>query len=153
MKSMLDSVGINDIRFSPAWIKFTGFETFWNECDDDVKMYYDGAVYTGSATQFLTIINIPGTWYGHKFRCSINGGQQYGKVYTIKFRNEWLGLAGNDWLNPANWSCGRVPDENTDVIVNSGTVHLNNNAVIRSLKTQQGVTIIVSPGKSLTITH
>lgn len=47
MKSMLDGIGISDIRFSPAWIKFEGFKKFWDEATTDVRMYYDGAVYTG----------------------------------------------------------------------------------------------------------
>jgi hypothetical protein len=113
----------------------------------------DDVYFAGSATQALTIKNIPGTWYGYKFRCAVNGGQQYGKVYTIKFRNEWIGISNSSWHESSNWSCGSLPDENTDVIINSGSVFLTNNVTIRSLKAQAGVVINVSPGKSLTITH
>jgi hypothetical protein len=113
----------------------------------------DGEVYSGSATEILTIKNIPGTWYGNKYRCAINGGQQYGKVYTIRFRNEWIGIANGNWHDPANWSCGRVPDANTDVIINSGTVVLSNDTVIRSLTVKPGAQISVTGQAKLTVTH
>ena len=113
----------------------------------------NGLVYSGSATEVLTIKNIPGTWYGHKYRCSINGGQQYGKVYTIRFRNEWIGVANGNWHDAANWSCGRVPDANTDVIINSGTVVLSNDTVIRSLTVKPGAQISVTGQAKLTVTH
>ena len=29
----------------------------------------------------------------------------------------WKGIVSSDWLTPANWSTGKVPDENTDVII------------------------------------
>ena len=47
MQSYLRSIGINDIRFSEAWAKFEGFKKFYTDSEDDVNMYYDGAVYEG----------------------------------------------------------------------------------------------------------
>ncbi|HMO60932.1 MAG TPA: RagB/SusD family nutrient uptake outer membrane protein [Ferruginibacter sp.] len=35
----------------------------------------------------------------------------------------WTGAADSLWQNPANWSCGKVPDANTDVYVLGGTIH------------------------------
>ena len=67
--------------------------------------------------------------------------------------NSWTGSVSTDWENSGNWSCGKVPDSNTDVILNSGTVVLNSNVIIRSLKLNPGVQFINSTGFTLTITH
>ncbi|MEI9935132.1 MAG: hypothetical protein WDM71_09865 [Ferruginibacter sp.] len=37
------------------------------------------------------------------------------------------------WENPTNWSCGELPDANTNVIIDSGTVVLNSNTSVRSI--------------------
>ena len=65
----------------------------------------------------------------------------------------WTGSANNAWENPANWSCGSIPDSNTDVVINSGTVVVNSDVTIRSLKVNPGVNLTVNVGFDLTITH
>jgi len=65
----------------------------------------------------------------------------------------WTGIVSNAWENPANWSCGTLPDANTDVIINSGTVVLSSNVTIRSFTARPGVNFTVTPAFKLTINH
>ncbi len=107
----------------------------------------DNQYFSGTTTRFLTLTNVPSSWYGRMFRC-LNGA-----VSIIKFSNSWNGTANNDWANPSNWSCAAVPDNNTDVRINSGTVVINSNVTIRSLSVGPGVVLTVNPGFVLTILH
>ena len=74
-------------------------------------------------------------------------------VGTFGCKNSWTGASNNSWENPANWSCGVVPDENTDVIIDSGIIQLNSNVTIRTLHLNSGVIFTVGTGYHLTITH
>lgn len=65
----------------------------------------------------------------------------------------WIGMVSTAWENPANWSCGTLPDANTDVIINSGTVVLNSNTSIRSFTVKPGVNFTVTPGNNLIVNH
>ena len=67
--------------------------------------------------------------------------------------NVWTGAVNTTWENPGNWSCGWMPDANTDVFVNSGTVVVNSNAICRTLTIMPGVNFDVNNGFNITITH
>jgi hypothetical protein len=67
--------------------------------------------------------------------------------------NNWTGAVSTAWENPGNWSCGVVANATTDVVINSGTVIVNSNAVCRSLRVSPGVNFIVNTGFILTIVH
>lgn len=108
--------------------------------------------YSGTNTKTLSLNNIPSAWYGYQYRCVVDGVNS--NVFSLKFLNYWIGAFSTAWENPSNWSCGTVPDSNTNVIINSGTVILNSNTTCRSLianNSAGGVTI--NPGFNLTITH
>ena len=107
--------------------------------------------YSGTNTSSLQLINIPSSWYGYQYRCIVAGNNS--DVYVIKFTNSWVGLVNHAWENPGNWSCGTVPDANTDVIINSGTVVLNSNVTVRSLSVSPGVSLTINPPYNLTVTH
>ena len=111
----------------------------------------DNTNYSGSNTRGLQLTSIPYSWNGYQYRCVIDGN--YSDIYALQFMNSWTGSVSTDWENSGNWSCGKVPDSNTDVILNSGTVVLNSNVIIRSLKLNPGVQFINSTGFTLTITH
>lgn len=111
----------------------------------------DNSNYIGTNTDSLKLNDIPSSWNGYQFRCLANGGAS--KTYTLKFINSWTGALNNSWENAANWSCGSIPDSNTDVVINSGTVVVNSNVSIRSLKVNAGVNITVNDGFHLSITH
>ncbi len=101
----------------------------------------DNANYSGTQTNLLHLTNVPSAYTGHKYRCVVDGNNSI--VYEVRFVNIWLGTVSSAWETPANWSCGVLPDENTDVVINSGTVLLSMNTAIRS--------ITVNPTSSFTI--
>ena len=72
-------------------------------------------------------------------------------TFYLQVTNQWTGAVNDLWENPANWSCGKLPDASTDVILNSGTITVNSNATCRSLKVSPGATVNVTPGFSLTV--
>ncbi len=65
----------------------------------------------------------------------------------------WTGAASAAWEDLANWSCGNVPDSNTDVIFNSGTAIINSNVTIRSLRVYPTVQISINTGDHLNVLH
>ncbi|MEP7165684.1 MAG: hypothetical protein ABI741_13375 [Ferruginibacter sp.] len=69
----------------------------------------------------------------------------------------WTGIVSTAWEDPANWSNGKVPDENTDVSINTGVPNypvVNNfNATCRSLNVKTGVSVLVKTGYTLTVIH
>ena len=111
----------------------------------------NGANYSGVNTISLNLISLPSSWYGYKYRCLVSGN--YSKVSTIKFVNRWTGAINASWEQPGNWSCGTVPDINTDVVISTGPVTLNSNTIIRSLKLDPDIIFTVNPGYNLTILH
>jgi large repetitive protein len=104
---------------------------------------------TGATTNTLHFSNIPLSWNGYQYRCITDGNAGY--FYTFQFINSWKGTVNNEWENPANWSCGTVPESTTDVLINSGTVILNSNTTVKSLSADPAATIIVNPGFTLTV--
>ena len=115
----------------------------------------DNSIYSGSNTTFLTLTQPPGSFYGNKYQCTITTGDGtfLSQVYLLRFQNTWTGSVSSAWENPANWSCGVVPEANTDVIVNSGSIIVGANTTIRSLTLNPGVTFTIQPGVVLTIMH
>ncbi len=111
----------------------------------------DNANYSGTNDDTLYLSNVPSGWYGYKYRCVANGVS--GMAYKLQFINTWTGTISSEWSNPANWSCGSVPDGNTDVIINSGTVLLNQNGICRTLYIAPGTNFTIDTGFTLTITH
>ena len=70
------------------------------------------------------------------------------------FENVWTGTAGNNlWEDADNRSCGSVPDNNTDMVIFSGSVILNADVTIRSLTLSPGVYFTVAAGVSLIVRH
>ncbi|GEM_PF-5916945 len=118
----------------------------------------NNAVYTGANTDTLELSNAPTSWYGYKFRCRVTNGATtfYGPMYTLKFVSTWTGTTDNAWENPANWSCNTIPDANTDVYVNAGSVRYpevnSTTATCRSLNLQPGTSFEVKPGFTINIT-
>jgi hypothetical protein len=120
----------------------------------------DGPQYSGTATANLQLNNIPSAWYGYKYRYVVNGNI-YSRVYELKFANRWTGTNNNSWENPANWSCGQVPDANTDVTIGTTTIGgstspsnitVGANSICRSLTVLPGGnTVTVLPGFTLTV--
>lgn len=111
----------------------------------------DNANYAGANTNVLVLSNIPSAWYGFQYRCVADGGA--GRIHSITFQNTWTGVVNNDWFSTGNWSCGTLPDGNTDVYINGGAVILNADASVRTLTVKASALLTITSGVTLTITH
>lgn len=109
----------------------------------------DNSFYSGTGTGILSLNNIPSAWYGYSYRCMVDGTP--GDETRIIFRNVWTGAVNNDWENTGNWSCGTIPDANTDVVIPAGTTIVNVNTTIRTLQVLPGASVTVVPGVTLTV--
>jgi hypothetical protein len=112
----------------------------------------NGTGYTGATTSSLQIINLSTSFTGYKYRCvadAVNGIE-----YTLRFKNTWTGATSASWFAASNWSCGSVPDDNTDVIIPSGLTRypiLTANTGIRSLRMLTNAPVIINTGVKLDI--
>ncbi|MEO5894050.1 MAG: hypothetical protein ABIQ31_27585 [Ferruginibacter sp.] len=116
----------------------------------------DNSLYSGTATKLLNIDSMPSSWYGYLYRARITNGSTttYGNTWTLKFSSTWKGNTNDAWENPDNWDCHQVPDEYTDVIINTGVANapiINSEAICRSLNAMPGSGITVKAGFSLQI--
>jgi hypothetical protein len=111
----------------------------------------DNSFYSGTTTGTLSLNNIPSAWYGYTYRCLVDGTPD--DETRIIFQNVWTGAINNDWENTGNWSCGTLPDANTDVIITGGTVIVNASTTIRTLSVLPGATVTVTTGVTLTVLY
>ncbi len=110
----------------------------------------DNANYAGATTGTLQLTNAPSAWNGYQYRCVVDGVNS--AVLTLGFTSYWSGTVSNDWNNAMNWSCNTVPDANTDVFINSGTVLVSGvNAVCRTLNVNPGASVTVGTGFKITV--
>lgn len=113
---------------------------------------YNDSNYSGTNTSTLKLYNIPSAWYGNTYSIIFNGERRK-LFFKLKIENTWTNTTSGAWENAANWSCGTLPDSNTDVVIKGGIVHLNTNVSIRSLTLLPGATLNIANGVQLTILH
>ena len=111
-------------------------------------------VYSGAADSVLTITAPTSAYNRYQYRCISNTGSGLvnSTTYLLKIINSWNGANDTNWENPLNWSCGQVPDANTDVLIKSGLTNyptINTNVVCRSIIASSGSVIQVNPGATL----
>lgn len=111
-----------------------------------------GSNYTGISTATLQLNNIPSSFSGNRYICLVNG-TLISTAFYLQVGNTWTGAVNTAWENTGNWSCGKVPDANTDVVINSGTVTVSSNVSVRSLKVAPGAILTVGTGFSITVTN
>ena len=109
------------------------------------------ATYSGVNALTLQIANAPSFWTGYKYRCIVDGSNS--TIFTLGFTSYWNGSVNNAWEVAGNWSCNTIPDAYTDVIINSGSVVINSNAVCRSIKASPGSTVTVNAGFKISVMH
>ena len=111
----------------------------------------NGTNYSGVTTATLGLTAIPSFWYGFKYRCLVDGNPS--NVISLRFLANWTGSTSTDWNTAGNWGCGVVPDANTDVMINSGSVILDTNGTCRTLTVKPGASFRATAGHNLVITH
>ncbi|MCW3091168.1 MAG: acid phosphatase [Ferruginibacter sp.] len=111
----------------------------------------DNSNYSSANKQALQLSNLPPAWNGYVYRCIVDG--VYSNPQTIRLVNYWTGAVSSLWENPSNWSCGSLPDVNTDVIIHTnGSVILNSTVSVRSFTLSAGATFIQNSNR-LTISR
>ena len=139
-----------DTTLTAAVTNGTVFQWQVNTGSGFVNISNDGN-YSGTNTASLQLTGLPSGWYSFQYRCVVDGNNGY--AYSIRFRNSWTGAVNTAWENPGNWSCGIVPDSNTDVIIAGGIILISSNVTIHTLAMSSGVNLTVSSGNNLTILH
>lgn len=112
------------------------------------------APYSTVTTNTLTLTTPATSLYGYKYRCLVNGNT-YSNTFTLKFASNWTGTVSTAWETAGNWSCGAVPDANTDVYISPGKPNyplVNSTRSVRSIRLQNGTTMGVANNQRLTVT-
>ena len=108
------------------------------------------ANYAGSNTATLQLLNIQSSWNNYKYRCVVDGN--FSSAYTLNFTTEWVGSSNSLWNNPANWSCGVLPDNNTNVIIKRGDVLVTANSSCKSIYVDKYASFTINPNIQFIIT-
>ncbi|MEO7309088.1 MAG: hypothetical protein ABIX01_01725 [Chitinophagaceae bacterium] len=111
----------------------------------------NGDNYSGVNTITIQLINMPSSIYGYQYQCLVNGIVN-SNLFKLAFTSTYSGAIAGAWENTANWSCGAIPDANTDVIINSGSPMVNSNRSCRSVYLKPGTLLTVKSGFTLTLT-
>jgi len=114
----------------------------------------NNATYTGANSAQLQVKNAPSSYYGYQYRCLVNG-VNFSAVKTMKISTVWTGAVSNAWNVAGNWSCGRVPDANTDVYVYNGVTNypvVTTSISCRSITAATGTFVTVNSGGSILLT-
>ncbi len=128
----------------------TGSSFQWEVSLDDAtfNLVNNDANHDGANTPDLKLINISSSWTGRKYRCVSNNTTS--NIYKILFANWRMPNSSRVWEDPVNWSCGVLPDSNTDVLISSN-VTLTSNVTVHSIKIIPGANLIITTGYTLTI--
>ncbi|MEO5894035.1 MAG: M23 family metallopeptidase [Ferruginibacter sp.] len=110
---------------------------------------------TTNSSQLQLTPAVPTSFYGYQYRCLVDAAS-YSNIIAIKFTSNWTGGKNTAWEDPFNWSCGNVPDSNTDVVIKNDVINfpeINSDAVCRSTSVSPAATLTVNTGFKLTVTH
>ena len=118
-------------------------------------MLTDDPLHVGVHADTLKLLSLPTAFRGYKYRCVANDGisTRYSQVYRVVFQSIWLGI-DSAWENAANWSCGTVPDEYTEVTVPGDKLHqpvVSQSTKVYGLRGQAGATITIKTGVTLEV--
>ncbi len=77
----------------------------------------------------------------------------FAKTLVNCYKNNWTGTVSTAWENPLNWSCGKIPDANTDVFISGGTVIVNSAAICRTLSLNPSTVLTVKNNFTVNVLH
>jgi ELWxxDGT repeat protein len=114
----------------------------------------EGGNFSGTQSPTLQLINMPSMFYGVIFRCLVNGSL-VSRGFELRFNAFWLGSVNNAWENPDNWYCGKLPDENTDVLIQCSfnPPLLSSDASCRTLTLLNQQSLQIASGFNLNVTR
>ncbi|MFP4288137.1 MAG: hypothetical protein ACLFQS_02675 [Bacteroidales bacterium] len=105
------------------------------------KVKYTGDVTSASPREWVLRINNSSNWTGYDDDTGYDSGGSFGSILTLNSSlnddSKWIGDADTDWFNCANWGTLRVPDQNTDVVIDedaSEDIVIDGIASVRNLK-------------------
>jgi hypothetical protein len=71
----------------------------------------------------------------------------------VNYTNTWTGVVDNQWNNSGNWSCGVLPNQSTDVVINAGSVLISSVDAFANTLTINGTsTVTVNSGTAISVT-
>lgn len=116
------------------------------------------SIYSNADTSTLHINAAPTSYIGSKYRCMVTTiyGDVYSQEFVLKYTMTWLGAISAAWENPLNWSCNMVPNDKTDVVINSNTTFeplVITNTTVRSLTLNNGAHLNISSTANFIINH
>jgi uncharacterized lipoprotein YddW (UPF0748 family) len=137
----------------PALVSGIGYQ--WQMLNGNTwENIMPGPHFTGTQSPSLGLVNMPMSFYGAVIRCLADGSNP-GPLYTLRFGSTWTAGQGASWNNAANWSCGAVPNIQTDAIIQGGITPFPMvdipNAEARSVILRTGAQIQVLPGMHLRV--
>ncbi len=115
---------------------------------------YSDFVITGATSKTLKITGTQGLQINGQVRCLVNNST-YSNVSIFKIVAYWNGSVSNAWEDPLNWSCGEIPDRNTEVYIMKNALRLpeiNTNAECKKLILYNNSTITIKSGNHLDVT-
>jgi calcineurin-like phosphoesterase family protein len=111
---------------------------------------------TAETTQGVNVTPSEGKtdyWVRDNFQCIADTFTVYANVCSGSI-NTWVGHTDLEWENAANWSCGTVPTETSDVVIPPGVPFMprtNTNIKVHSLTVKPGATVTVKSGTTLQV--
>lgn len=145
----------NNVQFAVDNTPGDNFQWQVNQGGSFVNIH-NGGSYSGTTTAVLQIIAPGATMAGSQYRCITSNANEtiYSQPYVLRFSTTWLGGTSSNWHTAANWSCGAVPDVNTDVIVKSGTIFqpvIMANAACHTLNLYDAAALRIKAGFALQV--
>lgn len=138
--------GITGTTYQWEWDSYG----YFSEIPEANSQLYNELI-TGTHSPVLNLVGI--NIAGRLIRCRVNGTLFTNNIY-IKSTAYWNGAVDTNWTNPLNWSCGQVPDPQTEVIIPEGTGRIpsvNIDASCKRLFMRKNTQVIVMPGMNLRI--
>jgi len=138
------ATAVTGVSYQWEWDYGLGFQQLYNSLPGD-DLWISGA--TGP---LLTISSLN---FSGRVRCKVNNST-YNNPINFILTAYWLGNENNAWENPANWSCGEVPNFQTEVIIMEGarfTPEINTNAACKKLFMKKNASINVNANRNLNI--